>query len=171
MLTAWALAATLAWQAHAASPSQRPRSLAEVIAQAMSEGRENPVPSALAEALKLGSSDVPKRKLRFDQSSSPDRKEHTFGVLYRMQNGKPEPTGIMITVGQSKESKGTTQIESKIYLADIRGSLSSAFRKHGPIEDVKIDALSVAPKVKKQFQGELNFFLKVAPALGLRSEL
>lgn len=171
MIHAWLLVASLVPTAiGGAEPAQKPVTLSELVARAMTEGKESPVADTLAEAMNLGTAKVPKRKLRYSQSTCPDKREHTFGVLYRDLDGKPKPTSVMITIATSQEVDGKTMMDSTIYLATVEGSLKSAFRKHGPIEDVTVDPVVIGPPVRKKFKSELNFFLKLVPALGLRAD-
>jgi len=169
VLTAWALAATLAWQAHAASPSQRPRSLAEVVELAMKDGQDYPMQPDAATRIGLPEREFPCRRLRYKQKESPDRKEHTFGVLYEKdEKGTEVPRNLLLAVGTGKKENGVITVDLQSFLMRLDGTIERAYHDYGQAGEIQTDPVKLSSKVKKQIQAELTFHTKLAFALGLR---
>jgi len=169
LFAAWLFAASLTPQAHAASPSQRPRSLQEVIDLTLAEGQNYPMEAEMAPRLGFPAREFPHKRLRYKQSECPDRKEHTFGVLYEVdENGKEHPLHLLIGVGTGKKKDGVTILDAMTFLTKPDGTLEQSLHDYGRLGEIKTDQLKLSAKVQKQAKAELTFHTKVAFALSLR---
>lgn len=169
MLTHLALVATLAVQANAASPSQRPRTLQEVIDLTMKEGQDYPMQAEMAPRLGFPAREIPHKRLRYKQSECPDRREHTFGVLYQKgENGEERALHLLVGVGTGKKANGIVSIDTVTFLMKPNGKIEKALHDYGRVGEIKTVALKLSTKVRKQASAELAFHTKVTFALNLR---
>lgn len=158
------LVATLA----VAAPAQKSRTLAEVVELAMREGQEFPLNAAMADEFGLGEREYPGRRLRYKQSVSPDRQEHSLTVLYEDRGkGQRVPTAILVNVGTATKDGDILNIDGHVYLASLKGHLQRASRNSGPMGNVRASKVKVNSALRKRFKVELDFFRKIVPSLGL----
>lgn len=170
MIQALAVAALwLAANAQGASPSQRPRTLQEVIELTMEEGQPVTLRPEAAAGLGLPSREFPMKRLRYKQAESPDRREHTFCVLLEKDEaGVERPVHLSLSIGTGKKKDGVISVDATSFLLDLAGTLQAAEHAWGTAGEIETAKLELTPKLRKQAQAEITFHTKVAFALNLR---
>lgn len=152
----------------AAGKAQKPRTLEEVVAFALEHGKDQVMEAGTAEKLGLAAMSHASRRTRYKQSASPDRKEHSFGVIYEKdEEGRLKPLHLILTVGSAKKDGDRTLVDILSYRTDLKSKLKACIRTSGPLGDVEQSSLPVDGAAQKGLRSELEFHRRVAPSLGL----
>lgn len=133
----------------------------------MKSGKDAQLDAAKTKELGLGDREVPLRILRYKQSISPDKKDHSFSVLYEGRDGEFVPKVLLVAVSETTKTADQTLIDLTILRASLKGILDSAIRLTGPIKDATVSHLEVNKVTERLLKTELDFFLSVAPSMNL----
>jgi len=147
-----------------------PKTLPELIELAMKEGQDSILPANMAEKLGYAHVDTLRKRLRYRQTITPDKEEHTFSVVIEKHaDGTITPIDLNLSVGKGKLVHGIIDADLMYYRASLQGTLQKAYHNKGKEGDVESTEVSIiSKKTKKQFAQELSFYLHIAPDLNLQ---
>jgi hypothetical protein len=169
-IIAFAVALSLAaplCAADAVSAKKKSRSLKEVIELALREGKDNTLNATAAQAFGFGQQDMPSKKLRYKQSATPDKHEHTFNVVSKRDaKGNLVPVALEISRGTGKKIGDVVHIDALVFRANLDGKLQNAYRSQGAI-GVAPQSLGKSADLNRQLKEELDFHQKKVVELGL----
>ncbi|MBI4422205.1 MAG: hypothetical protein HY554_00665 [Elusimicrobia bacterium] len=145
------------------------RTVKQLVELAVERGEDADIPADMAELLGFGAVDTATKRLRYEPDSTPDGKEHAFGVvLGKNDSGRPVPKALRISVVEGKASGDEVFMDGYMFRASLAGALEKAFHNSGKSGEVESKEVAITdPGVKARFRAEMNFHLREALRLGL----
>ena len=145
------------------------RTLTEVIELVSQQGQDDKLDSNMAEAFGLGATELPWKRLRYKQKTSPDGKEHGFSLLYSASDDKCEkPIRLSLSVVKATKVGDAWNLDGYVFLASLTGRLERALHNQGKFGDVNAKKLELDSSTKKLFDAEMAFHKKTVPSLDLK---
>ena len=143
------------------------RTLQDVIELAVKDGKDYVLPAPIATAAGYSRREMPTRRLRYRQSTTPDKRQHSFLVIQDPDKADRPILRLEFTVGKGTRTAEGIFFDGSLFFTKPDGALIATFHNRGIIGKSTPAPMALNKDARRRYQKELDFHLRTVPRLDL----